>query len=249
MTDVPVVLRVQSVYLRHRVVVFGHFLAARVASIELRACCFKPKWSPVSIRGDLGRPTFVYQVVSRLTWSSIPPSCRDQCPLASRPKGSVGGLHLWRRVHLVERAERISSHVSLLRMTLAMCGYSVPIIVSRQYRKSCTCQRYVSEKCPPREGESTQRAISVSKVSSWIRRLQEQMPVSPQVFLAPAVTGWKGAKPCVPCFQRSELDVSRFPLESASALALVSQSACGMSKRTFSGSFSSTASCFQSSAM
>ena len=45
MTDVPIVLRAQSVYLcliGHRVIVFAHFLRRGVASIELRACCFKP---------------------------------------------------------------------------------------------------------------------------------------------------------------------------------------------------------------
>jgi len=55
------------------------------------------------------------------------------------PRLSVAALRLWRQAQLAERAERISSVVSLLKMTFAMCGYSAPIILSRQYRKSCTC--------------------------------------------------------------------------------------------------------------
>ena len=176
----------------------------RVASIDLRACCFKPKWAArISIRGELRRPTFGCEVVSRLAWSSIPPSCRDQGPLASRPKESVGGLHLWRRTRLAERAERISSAVSLLRMTLAMCGYSVSIILSRQYRKSCTCYGVRSRgrkmSAEGRKGESDRRAspIFVSKVSSSGSTL--------------AGTGRyrdERAKLWVPYFQRSEPDVS-----------------------------------------
>src|SRR5207253_8324068 len=92
---------------------------------------------PRSIRGD--QPTFGCEVTSRLVLSSIRQSCQDQGPLASRPKESVAALRLWRQAQLAERAERISSVVSLLKMTFAMCGYSAPIILSRQYRKSCTC--------------------------------------------------------------------------------------------------------------
>jgi len=77
---------------------------------------------------DARRPatlTFGCGVISRLVRSSIGPSCPGQSPLASRPKESVGGLHLWRQAQLAERAERFSSAFSLLRMTFAMCGYSV----------------------------------------------------------------------------------------------------------------------------
>ena len=160
----------------------------RVASIELRACCFKLKWAArISIRGELRRPTFGCEVVSRLAWSSIPPSCRDWGPLASRPKESVGGLHLWRRTRLAERAERISSAVSLLRMTLAMCGYSVSIILSRQYRKSCTCYGVRSRgrkmSAEGRKGESDRRASPFSFPRFLLRVLR---------LLAPVVTGTKG---------------------------------------------------------
>src|SRR5882724_2121940 len=111
-SDVPVVLRAQSVYqglIGHGAIVLNQFLAAiRKEVWGIRPC------RSYRARFAAAETTFGCAVISRLVWSNIRPSCQDQGPLASRLKESVEGLHLWRQAQLAERAERISSAVSLL---------------------------------------------------------------------------------------------------------------------------------------